>query len=78
MDSSETTKSTYTGSAKVINPPTEELDTFFQDLSTAGNAVILSITPKFSDTFVPVCMRGLVPKLLTSLYNPGVIVSSTS
>ena len=54
VDSSETSKSCYSGSSKVIDTPTEEeLDTFLKDLSTAGKAVILSITPKFSDSFVP-------------------------
>ena len=71
VDSSETSKSCYSGSSKVIDTPTEEeLDTFLKDLSTAGKAVILSITPKFSDSFVPMCMRGLVQKPLTDLYNP--------
>ena len=58
-------------SSKVVNTPTkEELETFFKDLSAAGRAVILSITPKFSDSFVPMSMTGLVPKPLTDLYDP--------
>ena len=32
--------------------------------------MILSITPNFSESFVALCMRGLIPKPLTSLYNP--------
>ena len=54
-----------------VNTPTEkELDTFFENLSKVGIPVILSITPKFSESFVPMCVKGMVPEPLTDLYDP--------
>ena len=56
-----------------VNTPTEkELDTFFENLSKVGKPVILSITPKFSESFVPMCVKGMVPEPLTDLYDQSI------
>ena len=72
--------SNYCGRTKVFKPTQEELDSLFTSLSAAGKPVILSITPGFSDSFVPLCMRGIIPKPLTTLYKPEylrVVIPST-
>lgn len=66
-------------------PTKEELDAFFENLS---KVVILSVTSKFSDPFVPMCMKGqnhwltfisifikicILPELIGKYYSKGPI-----
>ena len=53
---------------KILKPTEDELETLFKDLSHAGNPVILSIVPPYSEKFVPQSLDCL-PKPLTDLFD---------
>uniref|UniRef100_A0A1X7SP42 PHD-type domain-containing protein n=1 Tax=Amphimedon queenslandica TaxID=400682 RepID=A0A1X7SP42_AMPQE len=55
---------------KTVTVPTEkQLATLFQELSKAGKPAVLSIIPHYTHLFVPLCIRGIIPKPLSYLYN---------
>ena len=55
--------------SRVIKPPSqEELNFFYKSLSETGKPVILSLIPRFSDSFIPLSVKGIIPKPLTDLY----------
>ena len=55
--------------SRVIKPPSqEELNFFYKSLSEDGKPVILSLIPGFSDSFIPLSVKGIIPKPLTDLY----------
>ena len=48
-----------------------ELDIFYSDLSKAkGKPVLLSLMPKYSDSYIPETEAGVLPKPLTDLHDP--------
>ena len=53
----------------IQTPTQEEFNSFFTGLSASHKQSILSITSGFSDSYVPLCMRGTIPKPLNELYN---------
>ena len=53
----------------MIKPPSQqELHLFYKNLSEAGKPVILSLIPGFSDSFIPLSVKGIIPKPLTDLF----------
>ena len=53
----------------MIKPPSqEELNFFDKSLTETGKSVILSLIPGFSDSFIPLSVKGIIPKPLTDLY----------
>ena len=58
------------GEQKFSSQHKRNLIHYLQVCLQLGKPVILSTTPGFSNSFVPRCMRGIVPKPLTTLYKP--------
>ena len=50
-------------------PTEEELQTLYRDLAAAGKPTLLSLVPGYSDEYVPLSEKGVLPKPLTDLYN---------
>ena len=53
---------------KPQDPSAEELASFFEDLSKEGKPAILSLVPKYSDRYVPLCEQGVLPPPLTNMF----------
>ena len=54
---------------KMPEPTEEELQTLYRDLAAAGKPALLSLVPGYSDEYVPLSEKGVLPKPLTDLYN---------
>ena len=52
-----------------LTPSPEELLSLYADLSKTGKPVLLSLMPEFCESHVPLCMRGIIPRPLTDLFN---------
>ena len=50
-------------------PTEEELQTLYRDLAAAGKPALLTLVPGYSDEYVPLSEKGVLPKPLTDLYN---------
>ena len=74
LDTSDDTSNKFEASNKKVSPclsskpSLEEYNCLYRTLSES-NAVILSITPGYSEPFIPKSVSQAVPKPLTSLYN---------
>ena len=53
---------------KPQDPSAEELASFFEDLSKEGKPAILSLVPKYSDRYIPLCEQGVLPPPLTNMF----------
>lgn len=51
-------------------PTAYEFDCFYNELSKVGKPAILSLVPRFSDSYVPLCKQGVLPMPLTDLFKP--------
>ena len=51
-----------------LTPSSQDLDTLYKKLSEAGKPVILSLVPKYCETYVPLCEQEILPKPLTDLF----------
>ena len=65
--------STPTVPATTISKPTEsEMIHFYKSLElSTGKPALLSLVPSFSDRYIPLSARGILPKPLTSLFDAG-------
>ena len=50
-------------------PSAEELETFYSRLSKSGMPVLLSLVPGYSEKYIPLCVKGVIPHPLTDLFN---------
>ena len=50
-------------------PSEEELNSLYTKLSKVGKPAILSLEPEFCDSYVPLCMRDIIPQPLTCLFD---------
>ena len=55
--------------AELPDPSEEELQSLYRDLAAAGMPALLSLVPGFSDDYMPLSEKGVLPKPLTDLYN---------
>lgn len=55
---------------KVVRAPAAaELDSFYSQLAVVGKPVILSLTPGYSEPYIPLYCKGVLPKPLTSFFD---------
>ena len=53
---------------QVENPSAAELNSLYEVLFEVGQPVSLSLAPDYSESFTPLCTKGVLPKPLTELY----------
>ena len=51
-----------------MEPSKAEIQRLFSDLTTAGKPAILSLVSGFSDKYVPLCEKNMLPRPLTDLF----------
>ena len=55
---------------KVVQAPiAAELDSFYSQLALVGRPVILSLTPGYSEPYIPLYCKGILPDPLTSFFD---------
>ena len=50
-------------------PTEEELQLLYRDLAATGKPALLSLVPGYSDEYIPLSEKGVLPKTLADLYN---------
>ena len=54
--------------SQVESPSAAELNSLYEVLCKVGQPVALSLVPNYSEPFIPLCAKGVLPKPLTELY----------
>ena len=69
MNSSTSGECSKAASVSTLIPSQKELHSLYTDLAKTGKPVLLSLLPKFCESYIPLCMRGIIPRPLTDLFN---------